>query len=153
MRLPRVHLAFALLFAGVGTATASSTSVQAEIHVPPIQNLETTPGVLEIAPVTVTDLERGILEIAEAVTLTISSNVPWELFVRRTDPSGPVLQGSLEHGPFHDIGTTWVSFATGPAGADRVIRQLRLRLAVRWTTADPGDHGLRLAYRLVPRGH
>ena len=153
MQWLRSPIAFALLLTWPATSAGSSVSVRAEVRVPPIQRLETTPGVIEIPPVTVADLERGVLEVPEPVTLMISSNVSWELFVRRADPSGPAMEGRLDHGPFRDIGLTWSSIATGPAGTDHTTRQLQVRLAVRWTTAAPGDHGLRLAYRLVPRGN
>ncbi len=153
MRPSPIRSILVAVLAWTGTASASSVSVQAEIRVPAIQNLETTPGIIEIAPVTISDLERGLLEIPEPVTLAISSNAPWELFVKRVDPSGPAVLGSLDRGPFREIGRTWLSIATGTAGADDLIRRLQLRVAVSWTTAAPGDRGLRLAYRLAPRGH
>jgi hypothetical protein len=152
-RLPvAAALALALVPAWAGIAPAATVSVRAEIRVPPLQSLETTPGIVDLAPVTIDDLERGFLDVPEPVELTISSNVPWELFARRTDPSGPAVEGSLEHGPFRAIGMSWSSLATGEGGADHAVLSLRLRLAVGWTTAVPGDHGLRLEYRLAPRG-
>lgn len=147
----RLGLALTVMLAGATVASATTTSVRAEIRVPALQSLETTPGVLEAPPVTVPDLERGVLEVPQPVSLVISSNVPWELSVRRADSTGPFLEGSFEHGPFRGIGSDWSSLADGEGGTDRATYALDLRFAVDWTTADPGDHGLRLEYRLAPR--
>jgi len=151
--VPRALLPWtATLLVCAAVAHADTLAVRAEIRIPLLQDLEATPGILEPVPATVADLERGALDIPEAVTLTVSSNTPWELFVRRADPEGPPLEVSADDGPYRPAGTTWLPVAAGMGGVESEVHSLRLRLRVSWVGVSPGAHDLRLEYRLAPRG-
>jgi hypothetical protein len=142
----------------VGSPAATTVSVEAEVLVPVAQHLETTAGILEAPVADASDLERGFLDVPEPVVLVVSSNVPWELFVRVASPArsatpgATTVLGRLEGSPFAEIGAAWSSLATGDSGTDGTSLRLRLRLVLSWTEATPGRHQPRLEYRLAPRG-
>jgi hypothetical protein len=148
--------AVALAILATASAAASTVSVEVELHVPVIQFLVTTPGMLDIPSPTPIDLERGTLDVPERVVLVVSSNVPWDLFVRRANPSDPTesahsatVQGRLDGDPFTTIGSSWRPLATGEP-VDREALSFWMRLVVSWSTS-PGEHEPRLEYRLAPR--
>lgn len=150
--LRALRLLPAVLLAGGAVARADTLAVRAEVRVPLLQSLDATPGILDPVPATVADLERGALDVPEGVTLTVSSNVPWELYVRRADPGGPAIEVSADGGPHRPALDAWLPVASGPGGVEGERHELRLRVVLSWTAAAPGDHALRLEYRLAPRG-
>lgn len=148
-------VAAAGLVAGlVGPSGASSIVIETELTVRAVQRIDVLPGVIEAPRVRVADLDRGWLEFGESVRVEVSSNVAWELQVRRafeTGVPGALLARSTSGAEWTEVGTEWATLSSGVSGADGVPVLVDLRLEVDWLRGTPGNHEPRLEFRVQRR--
>ena len=97
-------------------------------------------GSLSLPQPTAADLERGYLELGDALTLVAQSNVNWRLSIRTDDPDmGKSYDGTYTK-PISD-------FQLGADGAYLTIAHEDQPLA----EGGPGEHELKIDYRILFR--
>lgn len=152
-------LALALCGA-IGNASARELRIEAEVLVPPLVRLETTPWVLAPPIPTAENLAAGFLDIVEPITLTIHSNCAWELCARSagdvTDDAshsdrgpGRLLWRTAER-PFSELSDVWTPIASGESCVNGRRVRFMLRIPVSWTGTTPGNYELHIEYSLSP---
>jgi hypothetical protein len=161
---PALVLALTLVLTPAEPAAAIETEarVEVEVMVPPLQRLEVDPLVLVTPEIQAEDLTVGFAELPRPIVLTVSSNTPWELFVRaagdgkaagdfETKGTSP-LEWAVGSMSYRALGPEWTAVASGggPVAAETVELHLRLRLIP--GELEPGVYEPRLEYRLVTAG-
>ncbi len=155
-RLPVSLLAMILC---ASAAIGGEARVEVGVIVPPLQRLEVSPGVSSLPVVSPLDLSAGFMEPGAPVSLTVFSNSPWELSIKRAAASSddecpytaPILWKSTD-GEYSRISEAWTMVATGSSAAAGHVVNLHLRFLLDWRTARPGAYEPRIEYRLTPVG-
>ncbi len=120
----------------VGRATSTALGAQATVTIPALSRLSVLgakdsgreiPVAVEIrAPV---PDRSGPIELRQAVTLLVRSNVPWTLVVRSSDLSFPgVVEVRLGRGEYRPVGPDGLVLATGRPGVHEIVLDYRVNL-------------------------
>ncbi len=140
-------------------AGGNGMRVEVAVIVPPLQRLEVSPAVSSLPAVSPLTLSAGFMEPGAPVRLTIFSNSPWELSIRRAavhpEDDHPtiarILWKSID-GEYSDLPEDWTMVAAGSSAASGLVVPLHLLFLLDWRNARPGLYEPRIEYRLVPAG-
>lgn len=140
-------------------ALAGEARLRLEMIVPAVQRLEVDPAVLSAPALTSTDLAQGYVDLDQVITITLYSNTPWELSIRRPeDPSGDTgprsvaLEWSRGGRAYLPLTEHWTVLAADsqPVHGSRI--ELKLRVPLSWTGIEPGTYEPQVEYRLARAG-
>ena len=150
----------AILFCLPNSALADETSrLSTGVTVPVIQSMNLSPSSFVFPDVSSAHLDVGFIEARNAATVTVSSNVSWQLTVRSEDPDmGKVGDDVKPLSDFlwkksGDINYTAISAeghrVDSSAGyVDHQKAGLDYKMLVGWTRDKPGTYGLTLRFTL-----
>ncbi|MBB63840.1 MAG: hypothetical protein CMO81_02130 [Waddliaceae bacterium] len=79
------YLPFIACFISLSLWGAQELNVLVQMTVPPLQNLELSQNSLNMPESKTEDFDRGYIDFPDALTLNISSNVPWKVLVHTED--------------------------------------------------------------------
>ena len=124
-----------------------------------IQSMDLSPTSFVFPDVTSTHLDEGSIEARDTATVTVSSNVPWQLTVQSEDPDMGKVEDYIK--PLSDflwkkLGDTHYTAISieghrvdSSAGyADHQKIELDYKMLVGWTRDKPGTYGLTLRFTL-----
>jgi len=162
MKVRVIHLVVfgTMLFCLPKGILADDTSrISTGVTVPIIQSMDFSPVSFVFPDVTSTHLDEGFIEARDAATVTVSSNVPWQLTVQSEDPDmGKVEEHIKTLSDFlwkksGDTHYTAISIkghrVDSSAGyADHQKIELDYKMLVGWTRDKPGTYGLTLRFTL-----
>lgn len=136
-----------------------SVRLSTGVAVPVIQTISFTPHSFIFPNVSSTHLNKGFIEARNATTVTVSSNVPWQLTVRSEDRNMGQVKDHVK--PLSDIlwrksgRTQYTAISTddrlvdsSATYADHQKIELDYKMLVGWTRDKPGTYGLTLRYTL-----
>jgi len=137
------------------SAAATQTRLEVQVVVPPLQRVALGAQVHPLPDITAMDLVTGFVEPPNPIRLTLFSNCPWELRLRRAaagpspERSDPAILWNAGRERFLPLAEEWTTAAAGPrAGGTRC--DIRLRIPLSWSTSRPGVLEPRLEVDLVP---
>jgi len=157
----RIVAIFAVIFfCQPKSIMADETSrISTGVTVPIIQSMDFSPISFVFPDVTSTHLDEGFIEARNAATVTVSSNVPWQLTVQSEDPDMGKVEDHIKHlsdflwkksGDTHytaiSIKGHRVDSSTGYADHQKI--ELDYKMFVGWTRDKPGTYGLTLRFTL-----
>lgn len=136
-------------------AGVAEARLEVQVVVPPLQRVALGAQVHPLPDVTAMDLVAGYIEPPHPIRVTLFSNCPWELRLRRAagglapQRSDPAILWKAGRERFVPLDNDWTTAAAGPrAGGTRCDIQLRIPLS--WSTSPPGVVEPRLEVDLVP---
>ena len=127
--------------------TIAQNSSSISIEVPVLQQL-TIIETKNLPDITSSDMEKGYIEIPEAVRLEISSNTDWQLSIRAarenlyvTHDFKPVsdLKWRTRDRGFQPLSMHQEKILSGQAGTRHMLITLDFRLDLNWKNTPPGD--------------
>lgn len=127
--------------------------VEIDLFVPRIQMLDVNHAVLTAPIPQVRDFDRGYFEFSDPIWVTVSSNIPWELAVRR--PPGDSTPSSLKTLQLQNgtrtlrVANPWQTLARGEMEKKTTL-PFRIRIPLSWAATTPGSYEPQLEYRLGP---
>jgi len=129
------------------------------VTIPILQSMELSPGSFIFPDVSGTNLDKGFLEVQDAATLTVSSNMAWQLTVQSEDrnmgkvnnsvkPLSDFLWKKSSDAQYTAISTQGQRVDSSASYADHERIKLDYKMIVGWTRDVPGTYGLTLRFRL-----
>ncbi|WP_212637846.1 hypothetical protein [Desulfocicer vacuolatum] len=129
------------------------------VSIPVLQSIHLSPGSFIFPDVSSTNLDKGFLEARDAATVTVSSNVAWQLTIQSEDPNMGKVKNNVK--PLSDflwkksndshyttISTDGKVVDSNSEYADQQKIKLDYKMLVGWTKDAPGTYGLNLRFRL-----
>lgn len=150
----------ALFFLRPCTLLADETSTPSTgVTIPVLQSMDLSPSSFIFPDVSGTNLDNGFLDAKNAATLTVSSNMPWQLTIQSQDQNMGKVNNSVK--PLSDflwkksndvkytaISTQGQRVDSSASYADHEKIRLDYKMIVGWTRDVPGTYGLTLRFRL-----
>ncbi|MCG2755761.1 MAG: hypothetical protein L6247_09400 [Desulfobacteraceae bacterium] len=157
----RIVAIFAVIF------FCQSKSIMAEetsrlstgVTVPVIQSMNLSPSSFVFPDVSSIHLDKGFIEARDAATITVSSNVAWQLTVQSEDPDMGKVEDNVK--PLSDflwkksgdinytaISTEGHRVDSSAGYVDHQKAGLDYKMLVGWTRDKPGTYGLTLRFTL-----
>ena len=152
-----VALVFLCLPATLYAANNSGLAVGAVV--PVIQAMDMRPHSFIFPQVSSTHLDQGYIEVRRATTVTVSSNVPWQLSVKSEDPD--MGKGDNQTKPLSDflwkksgdaaytpLSLTSHRVDSSVTYADQKRIELDYKMLAGWARDTPGSYGVTLRFTL-----
>ena len=149
----------ATLWLGVALGSAASATtrveqrVEIDLLVPRIQFIDVENTSFAAPTLLAADFDRGFFQFPDPLWVTVSSNSPWTLAVRRPpDDSVPIRLDELQ---LQDgtriltVGAPWQTLARGEK-TPRTSQPFHVRIPLSWSATVPGTYEPRFEYRLGP---
>ena len=165
MKVRIIHLVVlvvfgAMLFWPPNSTLADETSrLSTGVTVPVIQSMDLSPRSFIFPDISGTNLDKGFIEARDAATVTVSSNVSWQLTVQSEDPDMGKVEDNVK--PLSDflwkksgdidytaISTEGYRVDSSAGHVDHQQIGLDYKMLVGWTRDKPGTYGLTLRFTL-----
>jgi hypothetical protein len=165
MKVRVIHLVVLVVFGAIlfyppkGILADDTSRISTGVTVPIIQSMDISPISFVFPDVRSTHLDEGFIEARDAATVTVSSNVPWQLTVQSEDPDMGKVEDHIKalsdflwkkSGDTHytaiSIEGHRVDSSTGYADHQKI--ELDYKMLVGWTRDKPGTYGLTLRFTL-----
>lgn len=142
------------------TLLADETSTPSTgVSIPVLQSMNLSPGSFIFPDVSGTNLDQGFLEERDAATVTVSSNMAWQLTIQSEDSDMGKVENNVK--PLSDFlwkkssDSQYTAMSTNGKVVDSSSRfadhekiELDYKMLVGWTRDTPGTYGLTLRFRL-----
>ena len=136
-----------------------ASRVSVGVTVPTIQAMTMRPLSFIFPAISSADMDKGFIESIRATTITVSSNLPWQLTVRSEDqdmgkvedyikPLSDFLWSKSSDAQYTMISTESGLVDSSANYADNREIELNYKMLVGWTRDKPGSYGLTLRFTL-----
>ena len=142
-----------------GIMADETSRLSTGVTVPIIQSMDLSPRSFIFPDVSGANLDKGFIEARDAATITVSSNVSWQLTVQSEDPDMGKVEDDVK--PLSDflwkksgdahytaISTEGHRVDSSTRYADHQKAGLDYKMLVGWTRDKPGTYGLTLRFTL-----
>lgn len=149
-----------LLLLGPFALLAHSEHISMTYHLPPIQRLQLRHIRLNFPKPTADDMERGFVEMPDAISAEISSNVAWKLFLVSRDGQ---MEGKKGQKPLQDfrwrpsgtqdyraLSDDMTLVASSKTFCKKKGIHLDCQVLIDWENATPDHYGVGVKLLLLP---